>query len=56
MKKQLQGIAVVLISILLTLAYGGECVGDLDLSWHTIFVIIGLIGLVMVFLPDKKNK
>ena len=54
MKKQLQGIAIILISILLMLGFGNEPVFDLSLRWSVIFTIIGIVGGIMTFLPDKK--
>lgn len=59
MKKQLQGIALILLSILLTLCFGylgWDNIGDLSLSWSHLFIISGLIGTVFVFLPDKNDK
>ena len=55
MKKQLQGIALILISILLMLGYGNAPVFDLSFRWSLIFSIIGIVGVVMTFLPDKKD-
>ncbi len=55
MKKQLQGIAIILISILLMLGYGNKPFFDLDFGWSLIFSIIGVVGVVMTFMPDKKN-
>ena len=59
MKKQLQGIAVILFSILLTMCFGylgWDNIGDLSLCWSHLFMIIGAGGAVMVFLPDKKDN
>ncbi|MGN1409428.1 MAG: hypothetical protein ACI4XJ_04545 [Eubacteriales bacterium] len=55
MKKQLQGIALILISILLMIGYGNEPFFDLSLRWSAIFSIIGIVGAVIVFIPDKKD-
>ncbi|NLK75807.1 MAG: hypothetical protein GX288_11045 [Clostridiales bacterium] len=55
MKRQLQGIAIILCSILLTLAYGGNAVGDLNLSWNSVFVLLGIVGIVFTFWPNKPN-
>ena len=55
MKKQLQGIALILISILLMLGYGNAPFFDLSFRWSLIFSIIGIVGVVMIFLPDKKD-
>lgn len=55
MKKQLQGISLILVSILLMMAYGEHSVFDLDFDWSLIFSITGIAGSIMTFLPDKKN-
>ncbi len=55
MKKQLQGISVILVSILLMMAFGDRSVFDLDFDWSLIFSISGIAGSVMTFLPDKKS-
>ncbi len=54
MKKQLQGIALILVSILLMIGFGDKAVFDLSFHWNIIFAIVGIGGLVMAFLPDKK--
>mgnify|MGYP003421433632 FL=1 len=53
MKRQLQGIALILVSILLTLGYGNE-IFLFDRA-ALVFSIVGIVGVVMTFLPDKKN-
>lgn len=55
MKKQLRGIALILISILFMIGYGNETVFDLSLRWSAIFCMIGIIGAVMTFMPDNKE-
>ena len=55
MKKQLQGIALILLSILLMIGFGKEAVFDLSLRWSAIFAGIGIAGAVMAFLPDQKS-
>ncbi|MGI6028590.1 MAG: hypothetical protein ACOX81_04180 [Candidatus Heteroscillospira sp.] len=55
MKRQLQGIAVLLFSILLTLVMGNEPFFDLDFSFSAIFTIIGIVGLAMVFRKEPKQ-
>jgi len=47
MKKQLQGIALILLSILLMIAWGNEPFFDFSLRWSVIFVILGIIGVVI---------
>ena len=54
MKKQLQGISLILVSILLVIAFGDRSVLDLDFDWSLIFSMIGIAGSAMTFLPDKK--
>lgn len=55
MKKQLQGIAIILVSILLMIGFGKESVFDLSCRWSLIFTIVGIAGVVMTFLPDNKK-
>ena len=55
MKRQLQGIAVILVSLLLMLGYGNAHFFDLSFRWSLIFSIIGVVGVVIAFLPDKKK-
>lgn len=59
MKKQLQGIALILLSILMTIAFenvGWEYVFDLSLNWAHIFMLIGVAGLILAFIPERKDK
>lgn len=59
MKKQLQGIAILLFSILLTLTFesvGWKYVFDLSINWAHIFMLIGIAGLIRVFLPEGKDR
>lgn len=56
MKKQLQGISLILVSILLTMVIGDRAVLDLDFDCSLIFSLSGIAGCIMTFLPDKKNK
>lgn len=59
MKRQFRGIAIILLSILLMLGFdsvGWDYVFDLSLMWQHIFMILGTVGLIIVFLPDKKDK
>lgn len=59
MERQLKGIAVILLSILLILGFDSIGSGwstyvfDLSLHWSTVFMGIGLIGFLMVFKKDK---
>ena len=54
MKRQLQGIALILFSILSMLGYGNAPFFDFSFRWSLIFSIVGIVGAVMTFLPDKK--
>nr|WP_326125342.1 hypothetical protein [uncultured Oscillibacter sp.] len=59
MKRQLRGIALILLSITLMLgALGGgwRYFFDLALTWQHVFAALGVIGAAMVFWPDKKEK
>ena len=59
MKRQLQGIAIILFSILLTVTFnsvGWKYVFDLSLYWAHVFMLIGIVGLVMVFVPEHKDE
>ena len=55
MKKQLQGIALILFAILMMIGYGDKAFFDLDFGWSMIFKIVGIVGVIMVFWPEKKN-
>lgn len=55
MKRQLQGIALILFAILMMLGYGDKAFFDLDFGWAMIFKIIGVVGVVLTFLPDKRK-
>jgi hypothetical protein len=57
-KRQLQGISVILFSIMLIYGFNSidvKYVFGLDLRWAHIFMIIGIVGVVMVFWKDKKD-
>ena len=54
MKRQLQGIAIILVCILLMLGFGNEPVFDFSFRWSVVFAAGGVVGAVMTFLPDKK--
>lgn len=47
MKKQLQGIAIILVCILLMIGFGNEPVFDFSFRWSVIFSIIGIVGAVV---------
>jgi len=53
MRKQLQGIALILFSILLTITFEVmdiKYVFDLSVYWFHIFLAIGIAGIIMVFI------
>lgn len=49
MKRQLQGIALILFSILLMLGFGNTPFFDLSFDWSLIFTVVGSIGVFMTF-------
>lgn len=56
MRRQLQGIALILMSILLLLGFdriGAEYVFDLSLQWAHLFMLLGATGVIMVFWKEK---
>ena len=55
MKKQLKGIALLLVSLLLMIGYGNKSFFDLSFRWSAVFTIVGIVGVVMAFMPDKKD-
>ena len=55
MKRQLQGIAVILVSILLMIGFGDVSIFDLSAHWSAVFAGSGIAGLVWAFLPEKKE-
>ena len=55
-KKQLKGIALLLVSILLMIGYGEYAFFDLSFRWSVIFTVMGIIGAVIVCMPDKKDR
>lgn len=56
MKRQLQGIALILLSILLMLGYGNAFFFDLDFRWALVFSIVGVAGVVMTFFPIRNEQ
>ena len=56
MKRQLQGISLILFSLLLSQSFefmGIRYVFDLSISWQLIFLIVTIIGIVLVFVKAK---
>lgn len=56
MRRQLQGISVILFSILLMLGYGHEPVFDFSFHWSAVFTCMGLFGLGLTFCKDNANQ
>ena len=60
MKRQLQGIAIILCSILFSVTFHNVgwiyFIGDIGMKWQHLFMIIGIVGMVLTFLPNKKSK
>lgn len=58
MKKQLIGIAIILCSILFAVSFNNVgwhwLNGDIGLSWQHLFMITGIVGAVLTFIPEKK--
>ncbi|WP_406244037.1 hypothetical protein ACF3M2_09955 [Tissierella carlieri] len=57
MRKQMQGISLILFSILLILTFEVmdiRYVFDLSLYWAHIFLVIGIAGIIMVFGKPKN--
>lgn len=56
MKRQLQGIGIILFSIMMILGMGDEAVFDLSLRFSHIFMTIGVFGFGWMFTKEKKNN
>ena len=58
MRRQLQGIACILFGILLSLSFramGIDAFFDLSFSWKVPFVILGALGLWLVFSKERES-
>ena len=55
MKQQLQGISLILLSILLMLGFGNAHFFDLSFRWSAVFAVLGIVGVVLSFLPNPKD-
>lgn len=51
----MQGIVLILLSILLTMFFGNYPFFDFSFLWSVIFDVVGIIGCAMSFLPGKKE-
>lgn len=56
MKRQLQGIGIILLCIMMILGMGDEPVFDLSLSFSHIFMAIGVFGFGWMFTKEKEKK
>lgn len=60
MKNQIQGIALILFGILVSLASGSldhYITHSVTVPWVLIGLVIGIIGIILVFLkPKNENK
>ena len=56
MKRQLQGIALILVSILLMLGYGNVAFFDLSFKWALIFSVIGISVSDIASLPFRSGR
>ena len=58
MKRQLQGIVIILLSILFAVTFHNVgwifFIGDIGMKWQHLFMITGIVGAVLAFLPSKK--
>lgn len=56
MRRQLQGIALLLFAILLMLGYGGcWLLDDIGVRWREVFALLGAAGLVWALWPERKK-
>ena len=58
MKRQLQGIAIILCSILFSVTFRNVgwdyFISDIGMQWQHLFMITGIVGVILTFLPIKK--
>ena len=58
MKRNLQGIALILFAILLTLTFNimnYDTVFDLDLEWSHLFILLGVAGVLLNYIRPKQE-
>lgn len=55
MKRQLQGIGIMLFSIMMILGMGDEPVFDFSLRFSHVFMVIGIFGFGWMFTGETKN-
>ena len=56
MKRQLQGIGIILLSIMMILGMGDEAVFGFSLRFSHIFMAIGVFGFGWMFTKEKENQ
>ena len=58
MKRQLQGIVIILLSILFSVTFHNVgwtyFIGDIGMEWQHLFMITRIVGAVLALLPSKK--
>lgn len=58
MKRQLQGIAIILCSILFSVTFRNVgwdyLISDIGMQWQHLFMVAGIVGVILTFLPSKK--
>lgn len=55
MKRQLQGIGIILFCIMMILGMGNEPFFDFDLDFAHIFMALGVFGFYWMFSKEKKD-
>lgn len=56
MKKQLQGIAVILLAILLMIVYDSKPLFDLGISPDAVFILLGIGGMLWMYLVATSDS
>ena len=58
MKRQLQGIAILLCSILFSVTFRNVgwdyFIGGTTIQWQHLFMITGIVGVILTFFPSKE--
>ena len=56
MKKQLQGIAAILLAILLMIVYGSKLLSVLGISPDAVFILLGIGGMLWMYLVATSDS
>lgn len=56
MKKQLQGIAVILLALLLMIVYDSKPLSDLGISPDAVFILLGIGGMLWMYLVATSDS